>query len=369
MFEKYKEKVKELSGELENIRGYLDVPAKEKKYEALREQSMSPGFWENNEQARKTMKEMDRVKSDVDLYNELNRGISDTRTLIELAEEEDESSLEGEIKNNIKKLENSFARVTFRLKMSGEHDRSSAIVTLNAGAGGTEACDWVEMLTRMYTQWAAGSGYKTTITDILPGEEAGIKSVTFIIEGEYAYGYLQGETGIHRLVRISPFDSGGRRHTSFASCDIIPRIEEDIEIDINDSDLRIDTYRAGGHGGQHVNKTDSAVRITHDPTGIVVQCQDSPSQHANKKTAMDMLKAKLYEFEKDKQRDATQRRYDEKGDIGWGNQIRSYVFMPYQMVKDHRTDVKVSNVDAVMDGEIDEFIEGYLQWQADENTK
>nr|MDA3792947.1 peptide chain release factor 2 [Elusimicrobiota bacterium] len=251
------------------------------------------------------------------------------------------------------------------LKMSGKHDRNSAIVTLNAGAGGTEACDWVDMLTRMYNQWATNNDYKVGIVDILPGDEAGIKSVTFIIEGEYAYGYLQGESGIHRLVRVSPFDSGGRRHTSFASCDVIPRIEDDIEVEINNSDLRIDTYRASGHGGQHVNKTDSAVRITHKPTGIVVQCQESPSQHANKKKAMNMLKAKLYEFEKDKQRDATQRRYDEKGDIGWGNQIRSYVFMPYQMVKDHRTETKVSNVEAVMNGEIDEFIQSYLELEAE----
>ncbi len=312
------------------------------------------------------MKEFDRARSDIELYKDLLEGVSDTRTLIELAEEENESSLEEEIKSNIFGLETKFGKVTFRLKMSGDHDRNSAIVTLNAGAGGTEACDWVDMLTRMYSQWAAKNSYRVSITDILPGDEAGIKSVTFIIEGDYAYGYLKGETGIHRLVRVSPFDSGGRRHTSFASCDVIPGLEDDIKIDINEGELRIDTYRASGHGGQHVNKTDSAVRITHKPTGIVVQCQESPSQHANKKKAMNMLKAKLYEFEKDKQRDATQRRYDKKGNIGWGNQIRSYVFMPYQMVKDHRTDTKVSNVEAVMDGEIDEFIQAYLDWRADE---
>jgi len=304
------------------------------------------------------------VESDINLYNELKENASDIETLIEMAEEEKDASLEKEIKTNLKELHSKVEKVAFRLKLSGEHDRAGAIITITAGAGGTEACDWVDMLTRMYRMWASNNGYKTEVADLLPGDEAGIKRITFIVSGEYAYGYLKGETGVHRLVRVSPFDSSNRRHTSFAACDVIPKIEEEINININESDLRIDTYRASGHGGQHVNKTDSAVRITHMPTGIVVQCQDSPSQHSNKKTAMSILKARLYEYEKDKQRAAAQRRYDEKGEIGWGNQIRSYVFMPYQMVKDHRTDTKVSNVEAVMNGEIDRFIEAYLDQQA-----
>lgn len=310
------------------------------------------------------MAELDLVKSDIDLYKNLHRNLSDINTLIELATEENDNSLEQEITGEINELMKKVSRLSFRLKLSGKTDRNDAILTLNAGAGGTESCDWVDMLTRMYRSWAAKNGYKTEIVDILPGDEAGIKKVTMIIEGSYVYGYLQGETGVHRLVRISPFDSNKRRHTSFAACDVIPKIEEDIDIKINDNDLRIDTYRASGHGGQHVNKTDSAVRITHIPSGIVVQSQDSPSQISNRKTAMMVLKARLYEYEKDKQKEASQRRYDEKGDIGWAHQIRSYVFMPYQMVKDHRTELKVPNIEAVMNGDIDAFIEAYLEHQA-----
>ncbi len=310
------------------------------------------------------MKKMSAVESDIKLYGELEEKKDDIKTLIELVEEENDPSLAKEIKENIKKLEERVEKVSFRLKLSGEHDKNDAILSLTAGAGGTEACDWVDMLTRMYRMWASASSYDTSVIELLPGDEAGIKKITFMVKGPYAYGYLKGETGVHRLVRVSPFDSSGRRHTSFAACDVIPHIGEEIEIDINENDLRVDTYRASGHGGQHVNKTDSAVRITHNPTGVVVQCQESPSQHANRKKAMQMLKARLYEFEKDKQRSATQRHYDEKGEIGWGSQIRSYVFMPYQMVKDHRTNYKTSNVDGVMNGEIDEFIQSWLQQQA-----
>jgi peptide chain release factor 2 len=310
------------------------------------------------------MKELSRLESDINLYKDLHQKSDDINTLIELGREEKDESLTEEIDKEIADLKTRVNKISFRLKLSGETDRNDAILTLNAGAGGTESCDWVDMLTRMYRMWASRNGYETDVLDILPGDEAGIKRITFIISGDYAYGYLKGEVGVHRLVRISPFDSSKRRHTSFAACDIIPKIEEDIDIKINENDLRIDTYRASGHGGQHVNKTDSAVRITHIPSGIVVQCQDSPSQHSNKKTAMSVLKARLYEYEKDKQRESTQRRYDEKGDIGWGNQIRSYVFMPYQMARDHRTSKKVSNIEAVMNGEIDEFIQAYLGKQA-----
>lgn len=310
------------------------------------------------------MKELDLVKSDIDLYDKLRHEVSDINTLIELAIEENEESLQEEITDDVEKLKQKVNKISFRLKLSGKMDRNDAILTLNAGVGGTESCDWVDMLVRMYKMWASRNNYKAEIVDILPGDEAGIKRITILIEGNFAYGYLKGETGIHRLVRVSPFDSSNRRHTSFAACDVIPKVEGDIDIEINESDLRIDTYRASGHGGQHVNKTDSAVRITHLPSQIVAQCQDSPSQHSNRKTAMMLLKARLYEYEQDKQREAAQRRYNEKGEIGWGHQIRSYVFMPYQMVRDHRTGVKISNVEAVMNGEIDAFIEAYLNQQA-----
>ncbi len=236
-------------------------------------------------------------------------------------------------------------------------------MTLHAGAGGTEACDWCEMLLRMYLRWTDKKGYPTIITDLSPGEEAGIKSVTFLVKGEYAYGYLKSEIGVHRLVRISPFDVNKRRHTSFASCDVLPEIEDTIKIEIKDEDLRIDTFRASGHGGQHLQKTDSAVRITHLPTGIVVQCQNERSQYKNKITALKVLKAKLSELEKEKQRLALEKHYDEKGEIAWGSQIRSYIFMPYQMVKDHRTGMETGNINAVMDGELDQFIESYLDWR------
>ena len=309
------------------------------------------------------MKEQSRLGSDISLYKGLLSSANDITILIELAREEKDSSLEleDELKNDIESLESSINKISFQLKLSGAADINSAILTLNAGAGGTESCDWVEMLVRMYKMWASNNGYGIEVVDVLGGDEAGIKRITFIIEGDYAYGYLKGEVGVHRLVRVSPFDSSKRRHTSFAACDVMPKIEDEIKVEVNESDLRIDTYRASGHGGQHVNKTDSAVRITHIPTGIVVQCQDSPSQHSNKKTAMLLLKARLHQYEEDKKKESAQRRYDSKGEIGWGNQIRSYVFMPYQMVRDHRTGVKVSNIEAVMNGEIDKFIEAYLQ--------
>ena len=245
-------------------------------------------------------------------------------------------------------------------KLKGEMDPCNAIVSLHSGAGGTEACDWTEMLLRMYERWAMNKGFQTEVIDILVGEEAGVKSVTFLVKGLYAYGYLKSEIGVHRLVRISPFDSNKRRHTSFASCDIIPEIEETIEIEINESDLRVDTYRASGHGGQHINKTDSAVRLTHIPSGIAVACQTERSQLKNKAMAFKLLRARLYEREQEARRAVMEKHYDDKGDIAWGNQIRSYVFMPYQLVKDSRTGVESSQIQKVMDGEIDVFIRAYL---------
>ncbi len=307
------------------------------------------------------MQELSEVESDIQLFSELEEKRDDIKTLMEMGEEEEARGLEGEIKEEIRNLSRKVEKISFRLTLSGKNDKKDAILSLTAGAGGTEACDWVDMLTRMYRMWASGNSFQTSVTELLPGDEAGIKKITLTIKGAYAYGFLKGETGVHRLVRVSPFDSSARRHTSFAACDVIPAVGSEIDVNINENDLRIDTYRASGHGGQHVNKTDSAVRITHLPTRVVVQCQDSPSQHSNRKKAMEILKARLYQFEEDKKRRAAQRRYDDKGDIGWGNQIRSYVFMPYQMVKDHRTGFKTSNVDAVMDGDLDEIIEAYLQ--------
>ena len=275
----------------------------------------------------------------------------------------EEKSISQEIAQKIEILENDLGKLDFRVKFIHPEDKNNAIVTLHAGAGGTEACDWCEILLRMYRRWAEKKGYRTTITDILPGEEAGIKSITFLVQGEYAYGYLKSEIGVHRLVRISPFDANKRRHTSFASCDVIPEIEEEIKTEIKNEDLRIDTFRASGHGGQHLQKTDSAVRVTHLPTGIVVQCQNERSQYKNKVTALKVLKARLYELEQEKKRLALEKHYDEKGEIAWGNQIRSYIFMPYQMVKDHRSGFETGNIDPVMDGELDQFIQAYLDWQ------
>lgn len=275
----------------------------------------------------------------------------------------EEKSVSQEIAQKIEILENDIRKLDFRVKFIHPEDKNNAIVTLHAGAGGTEACDWCEMLLRMYRRWAEKKGYKTMITDILPGEEAGIKSVTFLVQGDYAYGYLKSEIGVHRLVRISPFDANKRRHTSFASCDVIPEIEEEIKTEVKNEDLRIDTFRASGHGGQHLQKTDSAVRITHLPTGIVIQCQNERSQYKNKMTALKVLKARLYELEQEKKRLALEKHYDEKGEIAWGNQIRSYIFMPYQMVKDHRTGFETGNINAITDGELDQFIQAFLDWQ------
>ncbi len=360
MLDEYKKEIENLSIKIDAIKKYLKITENEERFNQLKKETAESGFWKNPVLAKKVMKEFNRAEVDIKLFYELREKISDIKVLIELNEEESDKSIENEILSELKQFKKKVDKISFRLKLSGEMDRNDTILSINAGAGGTEACDWGEMLARMYERWASNNGYKVKIIEVQPGDEAGIKRITMIIEGDYVYGYLKGEAGVHRLVRISPFDSSKRRHTSFAACDVIPKIEEEIEVEINESDLRIDTYRASGHGGQHVNKTDSAVRITHLPTGIVVQCQDSPSQHSNKKTANSLLKARLYEYEKDRQKEATQRRYDEKGEIGWGNQIRSYVFMPYQMVKDHRTEVKISNIESVMNGNIDKFIQGYL---------
>ncbi len=316
------------------------------------------GFWDRPE-AKEIMRERARLEDLLASWEHLEEEFEDTKVLLELGiEEEDEATLR-EVNQRLKALDTKIQEEEIKLFLSEEHDTLNAIVTIHAGAGGTEAQDWVEMLLRMYLRWAEKKGYRTRVIDILPGEEAGIKSVTFLVEGPYAYGHLKAESGIHRLVRISPFDASGRRHTSFCSVSVIPEINEDIQIEIRPEELKIETMRASGHGGQHVNKTESAVRITHLPTGIVVQCQNERSQHRNKAIALAILKSRLYELERRKREEERQKLYGEKKEIAWGSQIRSYVLHPYRMIKDHRTGVEIGNVEAVLDGDIDPFIRAY----------
>jgi len=319
------------------------------------------GFWDRPEKARETIQEVNRLKDWIEPWTELTRKAEELGELAHLLEEEPDPGLEEEWGREVERLERGLEQLELRTMMQGEEDSKDSIVTIQPGAGGTESQDWAEMLLRMYTRWAERRGYHVSILDLQAGEEAGIKGVSVEIKGDYAYGYLRAEKGVHRLVRISPFDAQARRHTSFASVFVYPLVNDEIEIAVDEKDLRIDTYRSSGAGGQHVNKTDSAVRITHVPTGIVVACQQERSQHKNKATAMKMLRAHLYEHalaEKEKQRAAVEAT---KTDIGWGHQIRSYVFQPYTMVNDHRTELKVSDVHRVMDGNLDPFIEAYLK--------
>jgi peptide chain release factor 2 len=330
--------------------------------ETIENEMAREDFWDDPTNSQEEMKTLKGLKDKVQAYEEIVEAYDDVQTMITLAEEEDDESLVAEIKAMAEKFIRRYETLRIDTLLSGPYDRNNAILSLHAGAGGTESCDWVSMLYRMYLKWADKKGYKTEVLDYLDGEEAGIKSVTFQISGENAYGYLKAEKGVHRLVRISPFDSSGRRHTSFASCDVIPELDDSIDLDIPDDELRIDTYRASGAGGQHINKTDSAIRITHIPTNTVVQCQNERSQHKNKDKAMSMLKAKLLELKQIEQQEEMKEIRGEIKEIGWGSQIRSYVMHPYNMVKDHRTNVETGNVSAVMDGDIDAFINGYLIW-------
>ena len=324
----------------------------------------NPAFWDNPQEAQQVTKEKAHLEKEIKGWAVTERALEDLETLIDLSAEEGDGSLHNEIRGEIKKLHTALDRFEVETLLSGDVDLNNAIVSIHPGAGGTESQDWAQMLMRLYTRWAERHGYQVEILDYQPGEEAGIKDVTFNVIGDYAYGYLKAESGVHRLVRISPFDANKRRHTSFASIFIYPEIEDDITVEIDEDDLRIDTYRASGAGGQHVNKTSSAVRITHIPTGIVVQCQNERSQHKNKGTAMKILRARLYEVKRLEREKKMEGLSPEKKDIAWGNQIRSYVLQPYQMVKDHRTNVEAGNVTAVLDGDIDMFIEAYLTAQA-----
>ncbi len=322
----------------------------------------APDFWNDAEGSAKKTKELKSLKDDVAVYAQLEQQYEDIEAYIELGNESEDEEILEEAKEAFLDFEKTYDAIRMKTLLSGEYDGNSAILTLHSGAGGTEACDWVSMLYRMYTRWAESHEFKVEVLDYLEGEEAGIKSVTIQIDGENAYGYLKSEKGVHRLVRISPFNANGKRQTSFASCDIMPDIEEDLDVEVKDEDIRIDTYRSSGAGGQHINKTSSAIRITHYPTGIVVQCQNERSQHMNKDKAMQMLKAKLFLLKQEEQMAKAAGIRGEVTDIGWGNQIRSYVMQPYKMVKDLRTGEETGNVDAVMDGALDPFINSYLKW-------
>ena len=365
MISELKDKIKKLEEKLNQLKIYLGIDEKVGTIKDVEAEISKPDFWTDSKRAERLIAEMKSAKSVNEPYAKLLRQCRELKELLDIVEDTDQDTL-AELSSDIDVLEKNINGMEFRSLLNEEDDKSNVILSINAGAGGTESCDWTNMLFRMYAKWSEKKGFKTSIIDILPGEEAGIKNITAIIRGEYAYGYLKTENGVHRLVRISPFDANKRRHTSFASVDVIPEVSDKIEIKIDESALRIDTYRSSGAGGQHVNVTDSAVRITHLPTGVVVQCQNERSQHKNKAIAMKVLKARLYELEREKKMRKLEKQYTEKLEIAWGSQIRSYVLHPYSMVKDHRTKFETSNTQAVMDGDLDGFIEAYLRKKAAE---
>lgn len=360
-FEEQKLRLTAAKDELDDLGEALGISAAKEKIAELEAQSAAEGFWDDLENSQKVLKETSKLKNKVSAYEGLCGDFDDTLTLIEMADEEGDESLIPEVTESVDRVLKTIEDMRMSTLLSGEYDGKNAILTFHAGAGGTEAQDWAEMLFRMYNHWADAHGFKAKTIDYLDGEEAGLKSAMLLIEGENAYGYMKSEAGVHRLVRVSPFDSSGRRHTSFASLEVMPEIDDNMDVEIKDEDLKVDTYRSSGAGGQHINKTDSAVRITHIPTGIVVACQNERSQHQNREMAMKMLKSKLIEI---KEREHLEKIEDIKGvqkEIGWGSQIRSYVFMPYTMVKDHRTGFEMGNINAVMDGDLDGFINAYLK--------
>lgn len=366
-FDEYRLTLENMQGDIEELKESLDIAGTNAQIEKLEKQSADPAFWDNMEESQKILQKIKQLKNKVEQYDQLYTSWEDLVTLVELGNEEEDLSVLEEVKSGLKELQNNVETMTLQTLLSGEYDANNAILTLHAGAGGTEAQDWCEMLYRMYSRWAEKAGYAVTVLDFLEGDEAGIKSITFQVSGLNAYGYCRAEKGVHRLVRISPFDSSGRRHTSFASLEVMPEIEDDTSIEIAADEIRIDTYRASGAGGQHINKTDSAIRITHFPTGIVVSCQNERSQHKNKDMAMKMLKSKLVELKEQEQQAKIEGIKGEQKDIAWGSQIRSYVFHPYNLVKDHRTSFEMGNIGAVMDGDLDGFINAYLKMSAQKN--
>lgn len=347
----------EYKNQIDELMRRMDIAGKAEQAHELEKQASDPGFWDDPQQAQKTMQQMSRLNSQVDRWRKVSQRINDAIELVEIADEEMEADLEQETEA----LNQIVESMSLQAMLSGDYDAEDAIFSIHAGAGGVDAQDWAEMLERMYLRWMEQNGYKIEIIDRSDGEEAGLKSVTVSVKGDYAFGYLQSEEGVHRLVRLSPFDSANRRHTSFAKVELWPDIQTDIEIEINEKDIRVDTYRASGAGGQHVQKNDTAVRITHVPTGIVVQCQNQRSQAQNRERAMQILKARLFELERQKQEQEMAVLKGDNVDAGWGNQIRSYVLHPYQMVKDHRTNVEIGNTSAVLDGRLGEFMEAYLR--------
>lgn len=365
MLEDIKQQLPGLRQRTEEMRQYLSIPRRRQELEHLEAEASNPEFWSNQNKARENIEKVNALKSFLVPFIKLERDIDDLEVMVELAEDEadpaQKDSTTREAKEHLNQIESSFRKLELQTLLNGPLDTHNAYLSLHAGAGGTESCDWAEMLFRMYRRYIESHGFSYTVMDYLAGDEAGIKSVSFQVTGPYAYGHFKAERGVHRLVRISPFDANKRRHTSFVSLDVVAEVDESIEIEINEKDLRIDTYRSSGAGGQHVNKTDSAVRITHIPTNIVVACQAERSQHSNRNSAMKMLRARLYELELDNKKKEMERFYSPKGEIAWGHQIRSYVLQPYTLVKDHRTDIETSNVAAVLDGDLDIFIEGYLK--------
>ncbi|MBA4537533.1 peptide chain release factor 2 [Bacillus aquiflavi] len=356
-----KHELEKTAKRLVDFRGSLDLEVKEARIAELDEMMLEPTFWDEQQKAQAVINEVKGLKDLVNEFTDLNETYENLELTYELVKEENDADLQEELAAELKELANRLNDFELQLLLSDPYDKNNAILELHPGAGGTESQDWGSILLRMYTRWGEKKGYKVETLDYLPGDEAGIKSVTLLIKGHNAYGYLKSEKGVHRLVRISPFDSSGRRHTSFVSCEVMPEFNDEVEIDLRNEDLKIDTYRSSGAGGQHVNTTDSAVRITHVPTGVVVTCQSERSQIKNRERAMNMLKAKLYQRKIEEQEKELANIRGEQKEIGWGSQIRSYVFHPYSLVKDHRTNVEIGNIQSVIDGEIDPFIDAYLR--------
>ena len=364
MLEDLKPILNDLGEKLDQMRISLEIPAKEEKIAELEYKMGEPSFWDDAAAAQKLNQELAALKGGVDTYRDLKAKYEDAETLYEMGIEESDPSMEGDIRAELNLIAEGLETLQLEVLLSGEYDANDAILTLHAGAGGTEAQDWTQMLLRMYGRWAERHGFTVDTADLQPGDEAGVKSATLFIKGHNAYGFLKSEKGVHRLVRISPFDSQARRHTSFSACDVMPEIDDAVEVPINMDDVRVDYFRASGAGGQHINKTSSAVRMTHEPTGIVVQCQNERSQLQNKEQCLKMLRAKLFELEQEKKEEEIAKLEGVQQKIEWGSQIRSYVFQPYTMVKDVRTNAETGNVQAVMDGDIDPFIRAYLNAKA-----